>query len=309
MPPTGSQPRRWSPIAAVSSPRMTSVPPTVSRAAWSGPERTPGIRTTGRLVTEGNVCRSSRAASSLAPAGAGTCATPRKPSDEVSIPAATTTLGRHGTGSASPSARTPLTRPRSAASRRCGYSSRAVSRAPTVVLRFRHDLLALNQPDAGVGGLALEQDGRCPDSSPWFPWSPWSEIVFQGELHLPRTAGGAGDAAAGGGVDGGVGRVEARRVGQVESLGAEHQAMRADPELLEQREVECLVAVLAQDAAAGIAVGELGRNGERRLVEPRVDGRVVEGAGAEPVGRCAPTPVLARSTEIVGVKGRPLRQM
>ncbi len=120
-------------MAAVSSPRITSVDPTASRCALSGPERTPGISTTGRSVTDGNEWRSSRAASSSTPAGAGTCSMPRRPSDDVSMPAATTTVGRHGTGSASPSARTPVTSCRSAVSSRCGEPSRAVSRAPTAV--------------------------------------------------------------------------------------------------------------------------------------------------------------------------------
>src|SRR5262245_61530003 len=81
-----------------------------------------------------------------------------------------------------------------------------------------------------------------------------SEIEFQSELDLPRRAERARHAARGRGVDRGAGRVEARRVREVEDLHAEFQLLA---EALEQREVEVLVAVLAQDVRPAVAVREL----------------------------------------------------
>jgi hypothetical protein len=103
-----------------------------------------------------------------------------------------------------------------------------------------------------------------------------SELILQRELHLAGAARRARHPSAGGRVHGRVGRVEAGRVGDVERLGAELQPLRPNPELLEEREIEGLVAVLSQNAAAGIAVRELRRKGERRLVEPERDLGVVD---------------------------------
>src|SRR5712691_7880813 len=73
-----------------------------------------------------------------------------------------------------------------------------------------------------------------------------SKLVLQRELHLSRTARRAGDPAARRRVDRRVRRVEAGRVGQVEHLGPELQPARPHAELLEEREIERLVAVLTQ---------------------------------------------------------------
>src|SRR6059036_336160 len=77
-----------------------------------------------------------------------------------------------------------------------------------------------------------------------------SEVVFQGELDLPRGAGRSSDAPARCHVDVGCGRVEAGCVCQVEELGANLEiAVFRDPELFEHGEIDAFEIILAQDIA------------------------------------------------------------
>jgi len=57
--------------------------------------------------------------------------------------------------------------------------------------------------------------------------------------------------------------------------------------LLEEREIERLVAVFTQNTATGIAVGELRRQDEGRLVEPQLHGGLVELTRSDAVGPLA----------------------
>src|SRR5262249_54347102 len=116
------------------------------------------------------------------------------------------------------------------------------------------------------------------------------EVVLQRELNLPRQAGGAGNEPAGGCgcVYRRVWGVEARRIRHIEGFGPELQlAAFGDAELFEDREVERLEAVFAQNVRARIAVSELGWADERRRVKPLLDRRVVELAGGQAVGGLA----------------------
>src|SRR5262245_57996261 len=110
------------------------------------------------------------------------------------------------------------------------------------------------------------------------------EVVFQRELDLSRQAGGAGNSPAGGCVYRSVWSAEARRVRHVEGFGPKLQpAAFGDAELLEDREVEGLEAILAQNVRARIAVSELSREDERRCVKPPLDRRVVQLPGTQSV--------------------------
>src|SRR5437773_10647566 len=106
------------------------------------------------------------------------------------------------------------------------------------------------------------------------------EAELQAELDLPGRAESARDAPRGRRVDRRVGSVEARGVCEVEALRAELDLVA---EALEQREVEVLVAVFAEDVGPRVAVRELGRQDERRRVEPLVERGVVQRARAHPV--------------------------
>ena len=241
MPPAGSQPRRCRPSAAVSSPRSRRS----SRRRRARPERARahagdqhhrqirdrrngGARPRRQLVDAGrrrHVLDAAQAERRRQHAGG----------DHH--------LRRHGTGSASPSD-TPS--PAAAApSRAAAASRRAPCRAPTVVCASA--TTSSRAPARRWCWWSRPRGGRrCPDP---VPSAHGQKSYFKANC-ICRGALAVLGPAAGGGVDGAVRRVEARRVGQVERLGAELQPVRADPELLEQREVERLVAVLAQDAAA-----------------------------------------------------------
>src|SRR5262245_42237346 len=120
--------------------------------------------------------------------------------------------------------------------------------------------------------------------SPRGPMNIALEVVLQRELDLPRQAGGAGDAPAGGCGYISVRSVEARRVRHIEGFGPKLQlAAFGDAELLEDREVERLEAILAQNVRARIAVSELSREDKRRRVKPLLDRRIVQLAGSQAV--------------------------
>src|SRR5262249_13558700 len=75
---------------------------------------------------------------------------------------------------------------------------------------------------------------------------------------------------------------EARSVRHIEGFGSELKpAAFGDAELFEDREVERLEPIFAQNVRARIAVSELGREDERRGVEPPFDRRVVQFAGTQ----------------------------
>src|SRR5437867_4165122 len=106
------------------------------------------------------------------------------------------------------------------------------------------------------------------------------EAELQAELDLAGRAERARDAPRGRRVDRRVGSVEARGVREVEALRAELDLVA---EALEQREVEVLVAVFAEDVGPRVAVRELGRQDERRRVEPLVERGVSQLARAHAV--------------------------
>ena len=66
-----------------------------------------------------------------------------------------------------------------------------------------------------------------------------------------------------------------------------HAHPLTDLELLEQRQIQILEAVFAQDIRARIAVSEVRRHREGRLIKPLRDRRIVELAGADAVGPLA----------------------
>src|SRR5262245_64165854 len=101
------------------------------------------------------------------------------------------------------------------------------------------------------------------------------EVVLQRELDLPRLTGGAGDAPGGGRVYCRVWSAEARRIRHIEGFGPELQpAAFGDTELFEDRKVERLEPIFAQNVRARVAVSELSREDERRGVKPLLDRRV-----------------------------------
>ena len=180
MPPAGSQPRRCRPRAAVSSPRMTSVDPTASRSRLERPgahardqhdrqvrhrrERVP-LEPRRQLVDAGrcgHVLDAAQAERRREHAGGDHDRRPARHRQRLAF--------GEDAGHEAPQRRfQPLRR----------AVARRVARADGG-LRFGDDLFALHQPDAGVGGLAFEQDDAVRSEG------MSSEIVLQRELHLTR---------------------------------------------------------------------------------------------------------------------------
>src|SRR3989442_1250371 len=85
-----------------------------------------------------------------------------------------------------------------------------------------------------------------------------------------------------------------RRIGEIEGLEPELKVVFSPghPEALRQDEIEVAEAGPEEHVAAGIAVDARGAGHEGELVEPAVDGRLVELAAADPVAAVAGSAVL-----------------
>ena len=107
-----------------------------------------------------------------------------------------------------------------------------------------------------------------------------SEVVFQSELQLSRTVGGAGHSAHSGVVYTGARTIEISIVRKVESLSAELQLRRLRyRKLLGKRHGDASEVISSQYPRARVTVCEVGMYRETALVEPRRQRRVIKLAG------------------------------
>src|SRR5260370_5180061 len=91
-----------------------------------------------------------------------------------------------------------------------------------------------------------------------------SKTEFQTELIQPRLIARRGHLAPGSQIRASTWSAEARRIGQVEYLGAEIEALGFGYfEALDERHIQLDQPIAAQDVAARVAVGELRRDDER----------------------------------------------